>query len=110
MVLYIGMDTRKTPAWEGFHFKVCPLRTGTSAQLFGFDSKTWIPLATISCTISGNSIVVSIPRKTLGLAKDADFSCRFKWCDNIVDGDPMRWWMDGDTAPNGRAAYAYQSR
>jgi len=110
MVLYIGMDTTNAPAWQGFHFKVCPLRTGTSAQLFGFDGKTWLPQSNVACTISGNSLVVAIPRKTLGLAKEADFSCRFKWCDNILDGDPLRWWTDGDTAPNGRAAYAYQSR
>ncbi len=110
MVLYIGMDKRQAPAWQGFHFKVCPQWTGTSAQLFAFDNKAWIPLSLVSCTVSGNSFVVTIPRKTLGLAKDADFSCRFKWCDNILDGDPMRWWMDGDTAPNGRAAYAYKSR
>ena len=110
MVLYIGKDKRDAPAWQGFHYKVCPLRTGTSAQVFVYESTTWNPLAIVPCTISGKSLMISIPRKTLGLAKDADFSCRFKWCDNILDGDPMRWLADGDTAPNGRAAYVYQSR
>ena len=110
MVLYIGMDKREAPAWQGFHYKVYPLRTGTSAQVFAFEGKTWNPLTIVPCTISGTSLVIRISRKTLGIKKDVDFSCRFKWCDNIPDGDPMRWLIDGDTAPNGRAAYVYQSR
>ena len=34
---------------------------------------------------------------------------RFKWSDNVRGEDPLAWLVDGDAAPNGRAAYRYQS-
>ena len=54
-------------------------------------------------------MVVTLPRAALGLPQGGPVRLRFKWSDNVRGDDPLAWLTDGDTAPNGRAAYRYQA-
>jgi hypothetical protein len=54
-------------------------------------------------------MTVAIPKTMLGIANDCyDFTIDFKWTDNTrEDGDIMKWYVNGDTAPVGRYNYRY---
>ena len=66
------------------------------------------PLGEVPCSMEGRRLVVAVPRAMLGLA-DGAVRLRFKWSDNVVGDRPLAWWTDGDTAPNGRAEYRFET-
>jgi hypothetical protein len=111
MTLYIAIEgDASRPAWQGFSFKVQPEAGGQRAQVFARTAtQTWQAQAAVSCVADGNRVVVTLPRPALGLKAGGPLRLRFKWSDNVRGGDPLAWWTDGDTAPNGRAAYRYHA-
>jgi len=89
---------------------VQPEAGGGSAQLFvRTAAQTWQPLEKVPCAVSGRRAVVAVPRPTLGLPPGGPLRLRFKWSDNARSDDPLSWLTDGDTAPNGRAAYRFHA-
>ena len=60
-------------------------------------------------TVSGDTMVVTIPRVALGIGED-DFTVNFKWSDNMQkDGDIMEFYVSGDVAPGARFKYSFTS-
>ena len=59
--------------------------------------------------MDGRRIVMALPRSELGLQPGGPVRLLFKWSDNVRGDDPLAWLTDGDTAPNGRAAYRYRA-
>lgn len=110
MTLYVGIEESARPAWQGFQFKLQPEADGRHAQLFvRTAAQAWQPLEKVPCAVSGNRVAVTVPRPTLGLPPGGPLRLRFKWSDNARSDDPLSWWTDGDTAPNGRAAYRFHA-
>jgi hypothetical protein len=102
MTLYVGAD-----AAGGLRFRVRPQPDGRSARLEERVAAAWEARASAPCRIDGRRVVVALPRPALGLQAGAPVRLRFKWSDNVRGEDPLAGWTDGDTAPNGRAAYRY---
>jgi len=111
MTLLIGMESDTSrPAWQGFCVKVQPEAGGQHAQVFVRTSaQTWQAQAQAPCTVTGSRVVVALPRAALRLKPGEPLRLRFKWSDNVRGDDPLAWLTDGDTAPNGRAAYRYRA-
>jgi hypothetical protein len=69
----------------------------------------WQSVGQAFCRIQSNEVRLAVPRELLGVAKGA-FSIDFKWIDNMQNpGDILDLYTHGDTAPNGRFRYRYQS-
>jgi hypothetical protein len=111
MTLCVGVEgDASRPAWQGFQLKVQPEAGGQRAQVFARTAaQTWQAQAAAPCSVAGARVVVALPRAALGLAAGGPVRLRFKWSDNVRGDDPLAWLVDGDAAPNGRAAYRYQA-
>ena len=70
----------------------------------------WEKVADVKYSVSGNVLVLEIPRSLLGDAgKKLKFG--FKWCDNnLQDGDVLTLYTDGDAAPGGRFTFLFAAR
>jgi hypothetical protein len=107
MTLHVGVEGDARPSWCGFAFKIQPQADGKSARLFMRTAEeTWQAKAMLPCTVEENRVIMALPRELLGKRADV---LRFKWSDHVPGNDPLEWWTDGDTAPNGRAAYRYRA-
>ncbi len=53
---------------------------------------------------------LAIPLKDLGFDPDAEtISFQFKWSDHMQEaGEPMDFYVNGDTAPDGRLNFEYR--
>jgi hypothetical protein len=111
MILYVGVEgDAARPAWQGLNVKIQPFADGRRAQVFvRTAAQTWQAQTAVPCTVTGNRVVVALPRAVLGLVPDGPVNLRFKWSDNVRGDDPLTGFVDGDTAPNGRAAYRYRA-
>ena len=110
MQLLIDADQNPATGWNGYDFIVnSPVLSARQTTLKRFsDGKTW-PLAYRAI---GNELVLTVPRKLLGLTNPAHTGFDFHWVDNAAAGpgaDIARWWYDGDSAPDGRFNYRYRN-
>ncbi len=65
----------------------------------------WLAVTSVEREITGNSLILKVPCKALGLKK-RPFSLEFKWADNPSDPyDIISISTTGDTAPNRRFRY-----
>ncbi len=110
MRLFINTDGNPTNGWNGFDYVIN--RTGVTAGTTTLEQSTggwnWSTVnANIIYSISGKEMMIQIPRNDLGLIGDP-VNIAFKWADNMQnDGDVMDFYVNGDTAPDGRLSYAY---
>lgn len=104
MLLLINSDGDPKTGWEGYNFVVRHGRHGAMLEALG--SGTASGGAVVSCATAGNEMELAISRASLGLGRKLDF--QFKWVDNArVGGDIREFYVNGDTAPNGRFNYRY---
>ena len=67
----------------------------------------WEKAAEVAYTVSGDTMVVTVPRSALGIG-EGDFTVNFKWSDNMQkDGDIMEFYVSGDVAPGERFKYSF---
>ena len=115
MRLYIDMGATDV-SWENYEFilnKQNPdnENTATLEKFTGNGFETEV-VGKVSYSVQGNVMTVCIPKTMLGIPTgDADFEFSFKWTDNTCeDGDIMKWYVNGDTAPVGRWNYCYTTK
>ncbi len=112
MRLYLRTPSWKRAHWEGFDFVVNRSRPNNAGMLVercrgGWN---WSPVGRVQWRMAGREMQLAIPRAMLGMAQ-GPVHIEFKWADNQqTDGDPLAWYTDGDTAPNGRFRYVYRER
>ncbi len=115
MRLLINTDRKYKTGWEGYDYiinRVNPTENTVTVEKADPDWK-FTTAGEGSYSISGNKMMISIPRSVLGLTgKTLDLE--FKWADNnlptadsIRSGDIMSFYTDGDTAPIARFNYHY---
>lgn len=113
MRLLINTDRTYKTGWEGYDFilnRISP--TENKAILEKWSGKEiedwkWEIAAEVDYKLSGNEMMIKIPRSVLGVISDV-VDIEFKWNDNMqVQGDIMDVYTNGDTAPVGRFAYHY---
>lgn len=110
MTLYVGLEDAVRPSWQGLHFKVQAQADGQRALVFTRTAEqNWQAMTAVPCAVTERRVVVALPYAALGLPPGGPARLRFKWVDNVRGDDSLALLTDGDTAPNGRAAYRYQA-
>ena len=112
MQLLIDVGGAVSPNWEGFDFLVNghpSNATGTSVAACKGGWR-WEDVGTAAYRVEGRQFHVAVPRRLLGIDPD-DFAIEFKWIDNLQrPGEILNAYIDGDTAPDGRFRYRYDTR
>lgn len=102
MRLYLDVDRNAKTGWAGYDFRIAG---GNKLQKYQ-DGK-WTDIQSITYTVSGKKLMLTIPVKSLGL-HSSSLDMEFKWSDNMqVDDDPLDWYVNGDAAPGARYNYIY---
>ncbi len=109
MVLYLDLDRSKKTGWEGYEFRVA----GKELQKAYKTHYKWEKVCEVKKKIKGDTIVITISKKKLGLNKD--FDIEFKWSDNAFTGerkagDIMDFYIGGVVAPVGRFNFRYKTK
>lgn len=114
MLLFIDADNNPDTGWYGYDFVINKrVINGTKTTLMSFDSKKgeWKEVEELDMRIDDNMLMVSVPRKSLGLSNLKEFVFDFKWSDNVYElEDPISFCLNGDTAPNRRFNYRFKFR
>jgi hypothetical protein len=111
MTLFINSDCDAVTGWHGYDWLVNRKMTGANQSTLE-GTKTgwnWKPRSVVHFKVSGNQLMLAIPRIALGLA-DSDKPVRFefKWADNFQENDNIdAFTLYGDAAPPGRFNYFY---
>jgi len=112
MTLFIDADQNHATGWNGYDFAVnFGPRTATTTTLSQDATTTngwsWTTVRSdLAYTVTGNQLMLAIPRASLGLTTDP-VSFDFHWADNFQTNDIADFYVDGDSAPDGRFNYRY---
>ncbi|MDO5571137.1 MAG: hypothetical protein Q4F97_06685 [Bacteroidales bacterium] len=108
MMLLIDADNNPDTGWFGYDYiinKQVLNENTTTLMKYNQEKSIWEKVEELDYIVDGNKMVISVPRKQLGLNKDKVIF-DFKWTDNSVElKDPISLCTDGDTAPNRRFNY-----
>jgi len=112
MLLFIDVDTDHTTGWEGFDYlvnhKVADSKTSMVKKYNG-DGK-WQKVGMCTYSVKEKQFELAIPRELLGLAETKQLRFNFHWADNTKKLDDINEFaVSGDSAPNRRFNYRYQS-
>ena len=112
MRLFLNTDGNGTNGWKGYDYVIN--RTGVGANATTLERSTggwnWQTVSSaIIYKVVGSELHLAIPRSNLSNLTDP-FNIEFKWSDNMqTDGDPMDFYINGDTAPEGRFNYVFNT-
>lgn len=106
LVLYINTDRNYATGWEGYDYAVNLAGMGKISR-FGDGVWSYDVIGDVDYAVTGNVLTVKIPRALIGETGTTELE--FKWTDNInmADGDLVRFYSDGVSAPIGRFNYLY---
>jgi hypothetical protein len=111
MMLFIDVDRDKSTGWNGYDFVVNRTNPQGGRAVIEKNHKgkwIWEEAAKSELVVKDRALVLSIPRKTLGL-NGGHVNIEFKWNDNMQDeGNIMDFYENGDTAPGGRFNFVYE--
>lgn len=104
MRLYINSDRNHTTGWMGYDFRI-----NAGRHLQQYTDGQWTTIGKVTVKTDSNRLMYSFPLKKIFPTKgELDFE--FKWSDNMQKEDPIDWYLNGDTAPEGRFNYVYQTK
>ncbi len=110
MMLFINSDCSQSTGWNGYDYLVnfpALSSTITTVKANG-GGWTWNQVGTASYRVSGNKMEIAIPRSLIGQTGTVKFD--FHWADSIqTNGDIATFFTDGDSAPNRRFNYRYDT-
>ena len=111
MLLLIDADCNPKTGWEGYDFVVNRSIDGKQTWLEqNTGGWTWKKIAPVQFKVSGNELMLQIPRSALGVPAGDKLALNFKWWDNPQKpGDIMDTYLSGDAAPPGRFGFHYSS-
>jgi hypothetical protein len=111
MNLWLNTDRNANTGWHGYDFVVNRRLTDSShTQLQATRSGwNWQRIGDVPLRLDGNQLMLSIPRKLIGLDKpDQPLNFEFKWSDHCQPGDEINaFTLSGDAAPNFRFNYLF---
>jgi len=115
MMLFIDADQNSSTGWEGYDYLIN--RSPSSAMQTTLEQTSsgwnWNTVSTgIEYAASGNEIEIRVPRALIGQGGGFEpVALDFHWADNIqADDDIIQFALNGDSAPNRRFNYRYQTR
>ena len=104
MNLFINSDCNFRNGWNGFDYIINRHQSGGNASIEVFVDNEWRfeQIGEAMLRVTGNVLELKVPRALVRVKNTFDF----KWADNSVDdGDIMKFYDRGDTAPDGRFCY-----
>lgn len=102
--LYVDSDQEAKTGWIGYDFRVSIGSGG--AELERRVDDQWEPVKGVAWRKEGRELQLVIPRRAMNLAGPR-LNFDFKWTDHLQAEDPMRFYTDGDVAPEGRFNYRF---
>lgn len=106
MLLFIDTDNDKETGWEGYdHLINYAVIDDTTTTLCAYRDDVWQEIGTVAYQVSGNELMVALPRSLMGLTEDT-FTLNFHWMDHVTNiYDLESWFTTGDSAPERRNNY-----
>ncbi|WP_298649149.1 hypothetical protein [uncultured Proteiniphilum sp.] len=105
MRLFLNTDRKHDTGWYGYDYRI-----EGGKQLQKYIENQWSTIGIISAGVEGNQLMYSIPLSAMQI-DTRGLDIEFKWSDNMQDdGDPMDWYLNGDTAPGGRFNFVYSTK
>ena len=112
MVLFLDTDQKHATGWEGYDYAVNLGGVGTTTTMLSQNLGTnwnWTSVRSdIGYKVTGNQLMLAIPRAPLGLTNDP-VTFDFHWADNYQTNDISDFGINGDSAPDRRFNYRYQT-
>ena len=109
MTLLINSGGTYNKGWKGYDFAVNRLSNDPCNAVIEATKQgwNWEAIDKACCRIKNNEMHLAISRQTLGL-NDGALTIHFKWLDNIQnENNIMDFYVNGDTAPDGRLNYVF---
>ena len=109
MQLLVNSDQNYATGWNGYDFCVnfAPL-SETETAVAQWKDGGWKRVARADYKVRGNEMQNTVPRAVLEQNHKVAFD--FHWVDNApIEGDITNFYVDGDSAPNGRFNYRYSN-
>ena len=110
MLLFLNTDADYKTGWLGYDFvvnrKVGAQKTTLERHVGGAGEYKWETIADLSYRVSGNEMMIVVPRSLLGI-RALPVTVDFKWADNCISSEPgwADFTLNGDAAPNDRFNY-----
>jgi hypothetical protein len=112
MVLFLDVDQSRATGWEGFDYAVnLGARDGARTSLSRCDGTNWswrTVRSDLVWKVAGNQLMFAVPREALGLTREP-LNFDFHWGDNFQTNDISGFFLSGDSAPERRFNYRYQT-
>jgi hypothetical protein len=111
MLLLLDVDCNRSTGWEGYDYIVNRSIDADGTWLErSAGGSAWEKVAKVQIKVSGNELMLAVPRSALGLAPGARVKLDFKWWDNPQrPGEITDAYISGDAAPDGRFNYRYEA-
>lgn len=110
MNLFISVNSSDS-SWEGFNYVInrTNVRDGVTTLEKSNGGWNWSVVSDdVKYVVSGNKIQIAVPLSDLGITDAGKIDINFKWADNVgLEGDYLRFYENGDTAPNSRFTYRF---
>lgn len=111
MWLLLDTDQNHATGWEGYDWIINRSVEGGDTWLErNTGGWNWEKVAKLKVTVSGNELMLAIPRASLGLNDAQKLAFDFKWWDQApTSGVIMETYVTGDCAPDARFNFRYES-
>lgn len=109
MQLLVNSDQNYTTGWNGYDFclNFAPL-SATETAVAAWKNGSWQRIGRARYAVRGNEMQLIVPRAMIG--QSGKVAVDFHWVDNApIGGDIKNFYLDGDSAPNGRFNYRYSN-
>jgi hypothetical protein len=112
MLLYIDADMNHSTGWEGYDYLINESVANSSLTTLKSSSggTAWTTVRNdIAYSVSGNKLEIKVPRSSIGQT-GGNVAFDFHWADNIQQHfDVIEFAVNGDSAPDRRFNYRYDS-
>ena len=108
MQLFIDIDQDAKTGWQGFDYAINRTSPGLLEKYNG--KGQWQTVARVPYAVARHEMELACPRSLLARAGSTALHFDFKWMDNTnAERDMLNLYVNGDTAPNGRFKYRFQT-
>ena len=110
MNIFIG--TGQPGGWNGLNYVLNRASADGTASLHKIAGESFTEVSSADCTyvVSGNQMLVKVPKSALGITEDA-FTLELKVTDHLQkDFSVTELYVNGDVAPLGRINYVYTAK
>lgn len=110
MLLYVDADQSAKTGWMGYDFLINQKVTRNQSTVSKWNGQGWVEIGKIPIQFFNNELELSVPLKTINQVSGR-VKLDFHWADNIQRlSDITEFFVNGDSAPDRRFNYRYNSR